>query len=130
MDIFESSKYIEYYQNVSDEELKELLLQGENCFQEGVYAIIKAEAGRRRIYLEDVMKVKPYGEMTRGELLELLIKRKKTDKAAYELVYAEAKRRNILEEEILEFYNAKQKEEKNDAGGEDTSTSPWITLLC
>jgi hypothetical protein len=117
-----------YYNEQSDEQIKEFLRLGRDSFEQEAYDLILTEARRRGLdkNAPDTKSIeKPFGEMTRVEILGLFLSGQTMEKDLYNALCAEAFQRNICRDEIDHFHKEilkKQKKDNNEDEAETDST--------
>jgi hypothetical protein len=138
MDMEKNSHLIKYYNEQSDEQIKEFLRLGHDSFEQEAYDIIRNEARRRGLDKEtpDVDGIdKTFEEMTRGEILGLFLSARTMKKDLYNALCAEAFRRNIsrdeidhIHKEVLKAHRKENCEEESETGSLPGNTLPLIIL--
>lgn len=132
MELDQQMQLIEYYKELGDEEIKELLLTGKDAFEDGVFEIIKNEAHSRKIEAVDsripIIETN-YDKMSRGELLDILSRIETLDKLNYHLISAEAIIRNIDMNEIQEFKEAKYGNPEASKTEIETIDNPQLLII-
>jgi len=127
MDMEEKMNLIKYYQERSDEEIKEFLRLGPDSFEQEACDIIRNEA-RRRGLDKDLPRnkglEKPLGQMTRVEILGLFLSAQTMEPDLYNALCAEAFRRNICRDEIEHLHREILKAQKKENNEEEAGTDP------
>jgi|WetSurSiteA1Bulk_404760.scaffolds.fasta_scaffold46084_2 hypothetical protein len=136
IDMENNMDLIKYYKEQSDEEIKKLLRLGPDSFEQEAYDIIRNEANRRGLYNDasDIKGIeKPLGEMTRVEILGLLMSAQTMEKDLYDALCAEAFRRNICRDEIehlhREILKAQKKENNEEDAEVDSRPGNFLPLI-
>jgi hypothetical protein len=136
IDMENNMDLIKYYKEQSDEEIKKLLRLGPDSFEQEAYSIIRNEANRRGLYnaAPDIKGIeKPLGEMTRVEILGLLMSAQTMEKDLYNALCAEAFRRNICRDEIehlrREILKAQKKENSEENAEVDSRPGNFLPLI-
>ena len=132
MDMEERAKLEQFYLERTDEEIKQFMLDGENCFQEGAYELIRAEARRRRIddgVISEFKDKAAIHAMARGAILELLSGRKLPSGINEDLLYSEAFRRKISWEEVSQFRDFKNKINNPESSEPSTTVTSPLDLV-
>ena len=108
MDESKRMKLIETYEKCSDYEISQMIMEGKESFEEGVYDLIRIEARKRRIdYKPDsgFSKKIDFDEMSNEDLLGVLVNIHTLDELNFHLASAEAIKRNIDATDIRAFKN-------------------------
>ena len=115
MDKVKRKRLIEIYKKCSDDDLNQMILEGEGCFGEGVYELILAEANKRGINDEsdeefdgeepddEFVEEINFSEMPTEDLLGVLLNLHTLDELNFHLASAEAIRRNIDMADVREY---------------------------
>lgn len=117
MDDSKRMKLIETYERCSDEEIKQMILEGKESFEEGAYDLIRIEARKRRIDNkpgDEFSKKINFNEMSNEELLGVLVNIHTLDELNFHLASAEAIKRNIDAADIRAFKNIVNNEQRGD----------------
>jgi hypothetical protein len=125
MDTENNLHLIKFYREQSDEQIMELLRLGQDSFEKEAYEIIRNEARCRGLDKEthDIKGIdKPFGEMTRVELLGLFLSGQTMEPDLYNALCAEAFRRNICRDEIEHLHKEILKAQKKADNEEETGT--------
>jgi len=132
MELEKQMKFVEYFKERSDVEIKEAVLSGKESFQEGVFEIILAEAHSRKIEInpaQNTEESKGYDTMSRAELLDLLIKIDTLDELNFHLISAEAIMRKISRKEINEYERLKYGDKQETTPEIDSIENPQPLLI-
>jgi hypothetical protein len=136
MDMENNLHLIKYYKEQSDEEIKKLLRLGRDSFEQEAYDIIRNEARLRGLGKDapDTKGIeKPLGEMTRVEILGLLLSAQTMEPDLYNALCAEAFRRNICRDEIEHLHKqllkAQKKENNEDEAETDSQPGNHLPLI-
>jgi len=125
MDMKNNLNLINYYKEQSDEQIKEFLRLGRDSFEQEAYDIIRNEARLRGLCKDapDTKGIeKPLGEMTRVEILGLLLSAQTMEPDLYNALCAEAFRRNISLDEIQHLHRNILKAQRKENNEEEPET--------
>ena len=106
MDHEKRMKFIKIYENCSDDEISQMILEGKDSYEEGVYDLIRIEARKRKIDKksdDEFSEGTNFGEMSNEDLLGVLANIHTLDELNFHLASAEAIKRNIDQTDIREF---------------------------
>lgn len=106
MDDSKRMKLIETYEKCSDDEIRQMILEGKESFEEGAYDLIRIEARKRRIDKKPQHEFSGkinFDEISNKDLLGLLVNIHTLDELNFHLASAEAIKRNIDEADIRAF---------------------------
>jgi hypothetical protein len=99
-------KLVEIYERCSDDEIREMIQEGKDSFEEGAYDLIRIEARKRRIDIKPDNKAGKkmnFDEMSNEDLLGVLVNIHTLDELSFHLASAEAIKRNIDAADIRAF---------------------------
>ena len=109
MDDNKRMKLIETYEKCSDDEIIEMIQEGKDSFEEGVYDLIRIEASKRRLntkpdsgFSGDIRDIN-YDKISNEDLMGILINVHALDELNFHLASAEAIKRNIDSADIRAF---------------------------
>ena len=106
MDDSKRMKLIEIYERCSDDEIREMIQEGKDSFEEGAYDLIRIEARKRRINIKPDNKPgkkMKFDEMSNEDLLGVLVNIHALDELDFHLASGEAIKRNIDGADIRAF---------------------------
>ena len=108
---------IEIYGNCGDDDLIQMIQEGEDNFEEGAYELILAEIQKRGLddelieYDDEIVEEINFNEMTDQDLMGVLVNMHTLDELNFHLAAAEAIRRNIDATDVRAYKNIVQCEQ-------------------